>query len=66
MLNNVNLWNNLGFSLCTVPFVCHIVVTLDEWIKSEMGVSTNWYVTVEHQRLSLIKIIFIDYQTSKL
>ena len=31
-----------------------------------MGVSTDWCVTVEHQRLSSIKVIFIDYQTSKL
>ena len=31
-----------------------------------MEVSTNWCVTVEHQRLSSIRIIFVDYQTSKL
>ena len=31
-----------------------------------MKVSTDWYIAVEHQRLSLIRIIFVDYQTSKL
>ena len=31
-----------------------------------MKVSTNWCVTVEYQRLSSIRIIFVDYQTSKL
>ena len=31
-----------------------------------MGVSTNWYVTVEYQGSSSIRVIFIDYQTSKL
>ena len=31
-----------------------------------MEVSTDWYIAIEHQRLSLIRIIFIDYQTSKL
>jgi len=31
-----------------------------------MGVSADWYVTIEHQRLSSIKIIFIDYLASKL
>ena len=31
-----------------------------------MEVSTNWYVAIEYWRLSSIRIIFIDYQTSKL
>ena len=31
-----------------------------------MGVSTDWYVTIEHQRSSSIRVIFVDYQTSKL
>ena len=31
-----------------------------------MKASTNWYVAIEHQRLSSIEVIFIDYQTSKL
>ena len=31
-----------------------------------MGVSADWCVTVEHQRSSSIRIIFVDYQTSKL
>jgi len=28
--------------------------------------STNWYVTIEHQESSSIKVIFVDYQTSEL
>ena len=43
-----NLWNNLGFSLCATPSVCHVVATLDEEKKSEMRVSTNWCVAVEY------------------
>ena len=31
-----------------------------------MGVSVDWYVTVEHQRSSSIRVIFVDYQTSEL
>ena len=31
-----------------------------------MGVSTDLYVAIEHWRLSSIKIIFVDYQTSEL
>jgi len=28
-----DLWNNLGFSLCAVPSVCHMVTTSDEGEK---------------------------------
>jgi len=66
MLGNTNLWNNLGFSLYTVPSVCYMIVTLDKWIKSEIGVSADWYITIEYWRSSLIRIIFVNYQTSKL
>ena len=31
-----------------------------------MEVSTNQYVAVEHQGLSSIKVIFVDYQTNEL
>jgi len=31
-----------------------------------MEVSTDWYVIIEYWRLSLIRIIFVDYQTSEL
>ena len=31
-----------------------------------MGVSADWCVTIEHWRLSSIRVIFIDYQTSEL
>ena len=62
----MDLLNNLGFSLCVVPSVCHVVTTLDERKKSEIEVSTDWYVAIEHWRSSLIRIIFVDYQTSEL
>ena len=47
ILSDVNLWNDLGFSLYAVPSVCYIVATSDEWIKSEIEVSADWYITVE-------------------
>ena len=62
----VDLWNNLGFSLCAAPSVCYMVITSDDRKKSEMGVSANWCVAVEHQGSSSIRIIFINYQTSEL
>ena len=31
-----------------------------------MEVSTDWYITIEHQGSSSIEVIFVDYQTSKL
>ena len=61
-----NLWNDLSFSLCVVPSNCHMVATLDKEKKSEIEVSNDRYVTIKHWRLSLIRIIFIDYQTSEL
>ena len=58
VLGNTNLWNDLGFSLCAMLFVCHMVTTSDEKMKSEIEVSTDWYVTIEY--------IFMNYQTSEL
>ena len=37
----MDLWNDLGFSLCAVPSVCHMVATSDDREKSEMGVSAD-------------------------
>jgi len=48
----INLWNNL--------------TTSDEKKKSKIDVSTNWYITIKHQRLSSIRVIFVNYQTSEL
>jgi len=64
--SRADLWNNLGFSLCAVPSVCCMVTTSDDRKKSEVKVSADWCVTVEHQRSSSIRVIFINYQTSKL
>ena len=62
----VSLQNNLGFSLCTTLSVCCIVITLDKRKKSEMKVSTDWCIAIEYQKSSLIRVIFINYQTSEL
>ena len=62
----MDLWNDLGSSLYAALSVYHMVATLDNRKKSEMGMNADWYVAVEHQRLSSIRVIFIDYQTSKL
>jgi len=37
----MDLWTNLGFSLCAVPSVCHMVTTSDDRKKSKMGVSAD-------------------------
>ena len=37
----VDLWNNLGFSLCAAPSVYYVVATLDKRKKSEIGVSAD-------------------------
>ena len=49
-----------------MPSICHVVVTSDDGKKSEIGVSADWCIIIEHWRLSSIRVIFIDYQTSKL
>ena len=52
----MDLWNDLGFSLCAVPSVCPMVATSDDGKKSKMEVSADWYVAVEHQRSSSIRV----------
>jgi len=47
-VHRMDLWNNLSFSLCTVLSICHIVTTSDDGKKSEMEVSADLCVTVEH------------------
>ena len=61
-----DLWNNLGFSLYAILSVCHMVAIFNRRKKFKMEVSTDWYITVEYQRLSSIKVIFVNYQTNKL
>ena len=51
-VHRMDLWNNLGFSLCAAPSVYRVVATSDEEEKVQVGVSTDWCVTIEHQRLS--------------
>ena len=43
-----------------------MIITSDERKKSEMKVSTDWYIAIEYWRLSSIRVIFINYQTSEL
>jgi len=42
------LWNNLGFSLYTAPPACCVVAISDRRKKSEIEVSADWCVTIEH------------------
>ena len=62
----MDLWDDLGFSLCAALSVCCIVAISNGRKKSEMEVSTDWYVAIEYWRLSLIEVIFVNYQTSNL
>ena len=43
-----------------------MVTASDDRKKSKMGVSADWYVAVEYWRLSSIRVIFVNYQTSEL
>ena len=62
----MDLWNDLGFSLCAALSMCCIVTTSDDGKKSEIGVSADWCVAIKHWRSSSIRVIFVDYQTSEL
>ena len=52
----VDLWNDLGFSLCAAPSVCCVVDTSDEWEKVRVEVSTDWCVAIEHRRSSSMRV----------
>ena len=49
-----------------VPSVYHVVVTSDDGNKSKIEVSADWCIAIEYWRLSSIRVIFVDYQTSEL
>jgi len=51
----MDLWDDLGFSLCAAPSVYCMVTTSDDRKKSEIGVSADWCIAVEHQKLSSIR-----------
>jgi len=55
-VHKMDLWNDLGFSLCAALSVCYMVTTSDDGKKVQVGVSTDWCVTVEHWRSSSIRI----------
>jgi len=54
-VHRMDLWNNLGFSLYAALSVCYVVATSDNKKKSEMEVSTDWCVAIEHWRSSSIR-----------
>jgi len=64
------LVNDLGFSLCAVLSVCHMVMISRNGKKSEMGVSTNlvccyWTLEIEfNKKLSLSIIRLVDYSVT--
>ena len=66
----VDLWNDLGFSLCAAPSVCCIVVISDNRKKSEIGVSANlvyhhWTLGIEFNKsLSLLIIRLVNYSVT--
>ena len=60
-LRDVNLWNDLGFSLYATLSICHMVIISDRKKKYKIGVSTDWCIAIEHWRSSSIRIIFVDY-----
>jgi len=37
----MDLWNDLGFSLCAIQSVCHMVATSDDGEKSKMEISAD-------------------------
>ena len=49
-------------------YTIYLLYNCNFWWKKEvrMEVSTDWCVTVEYQGSSSIKVIFVNYQTSKL
>jgi len=49
-----------------MPSDYHMVITSDKRKKSEIEVSANKCIAIEYQKLSSIRIIFINYQTSEL
>ena len=62
MFSDVNLWNNLGFSLYAVLSVCHMVITLDNWMKSGMRVSADlvccyWTPEIEFNKNYLYQLL---------
>jgi len=57
-VHRMDLWNDLGFSLCAALSVCCVVANSDDGKKSEVEMSADWYVAVEHQRSSSIRDYF--------
>jgi len=66
----VDLWNDLGFSLCAAPSVYRMVATSDDREKSKREVSTDlvchcWTPEIEfNKRLSLSIIRLVNYSVT--
>ena len=64
----VDLWNDLGFSLCAAPSVCRMVATSDEGEKVWVEVSAEWCVAAPeiefNKRLSLSIIRLANYSVT--
>ena len=54
----------LQLMCCAIYLSCGCNFQWKEEVQN--GVSTDWCIAIEHQRSSLIEVIFIDYQTSEL
>jgi len=57
----VNLWNDLGFSLCAVPSVCHVVATSDERKKVQVEVSTVLWDAWDMNNFYFLFLLFSDF-----
>ena len=68
MLDNTNLWNNLGFGLYAALFACHMITTSDEqfifidYQTSKLQYNYQSYIQVDNiedtQSFSSIAFIF--------
>jgi len=59
-----------GMTLASAYVLCHLSATWSQFQIREISPRWEWvliwYVTIEHQKLSLIRIIFVNYQTNEL
>ena len=63
MFSDINLWNDLGFSLYAVLSICYVITILNEQMKSKMEVSAD---LVYYCWILEIKFNKINYQTNEL
>ena len=44
-VHRIDLWNDLGFSLCAAPSVCNMITTSGDRKMSKMEVSADWCIS---------------------